>query len=367
MFNSFIIGAISATSLLLARGEEIDNTPVMTEPSTLLRSQTIEQEHIKHLDIAERLLYMMPARPESEDSQAIRESVLNALEEREMERATEQAERLTEEERQKAIDAWENAFPVIDSQSAQAQFINEIARESVEIARRNDLYPSVMIAQAGLESNWGRSGLARGYNNLMGTKGSWNGQTVNMRTREDIGGQSIYINAGFSVYESWGESLERYGQLLRNGIRGNAHFYAGAWRSNAESYQDATDWLEGRYATDTQYARKLNNTIEQFDLTRFDDVTPLDDDLQAIEVLPEPQAITMDAPEGYYEVQEGDSLFGLSLSLEASIFDLLEWNDLQTPLLDKGQWLAVEEVDQLLTVEDLLIMDEEYVEYANNN
>ena len=46
--------------------------------------------------------------------------------------------------------------------------------------------------------------------------------------------------------------------------------YEGARRSVAGSYDVATAHLTGRYATDTNYANKLNNLIVAYNLTRFD-------------------------------------------------------------------------------------------------
>lgn len=185
-----------------------------------------------------------------------------------------------EEKALQEITQWKNEFPKIEEDSGQAEFINTIAPAAVHIAHENGLYPSVMIAQAGLESGWGSSDLAQTYNNLMGTKGSWNGNSITVQTREDINGESVYIDAGFSVYDSWDDSLQRYGQLMKNGLNRDAEYYSGTWRQNAANYQEATAWLEGRYATDVSYAEKLNRTIESFDLVQFDNTDPLDENAE---------------------------------------------------------------------------------------
>jgi len=178
------------------------------------------------------------------------------------------------------VEAWTEKLPEIDEDSYQADFINAIAPAAILIAQEHDIYPSVMIAQAGLESSWGRSDLAQKHNNLMGTKGSWQGENVVVRTREDVDGKSVYINAGFSVYESWADSLERYGSLMAQGLDWDATYYDGTWRENAATYQEATAWLEGRYATDSAYADKLNSTIQSFSLDRFDEIEPLENFLE---------------------------------------------------------------------------------------
>ena len=64
-------------------------------------------------------------------------------------------------------------------------FIDQIGWSASEVAASNDLYASVMIAQALLESAYGTSGLASAPNyNLFGVKGSYNGQVVYMATKE---------------------------------------------------------------------------------------------------------------------------------------------------------------------------------------
>ncbi|WP_125764877.1 glucosaminidase domain-containing protein [Companilactobacillus hulinensis] len=151
-------------------------------------------------------------------------------------------------------------------------FINYIGNSARKLADNNDIYASVMIAQAMVESGWGTSGLASAPNyNLFGVKGSYNGESVNMGTQEDDGTGSLYsINSNFRKYPSYKESLEDYVSLIRGGVSGNPEIYAGAWKSNTTSYKDATAYLTGRYATDTTYADKLNAIIEKYDLTKFD-------------------------------------------------------------------------------------------------
>lgn len=196
--------------------------------------------------------------------------------------ASAETEITTEEKQMEQLEKWLQDLPVYEEETPQAEFIQTIAPAAILIANANDIYPSVMIAQASLESSWGQSGLAQDFNNLMGTKGSWNGESVTVRTREDVGGESVYINAGFSVYDSWIDSLYRYGLLMSQGLEWDANFYKGTWRTNTESYKDATAYLQGRYATDSTYADKLNATIQSFNLNQFDNIEPLDIELDEV-------------------------------------------------------------------------------------
>ncbi|WP_238786648.1 glucosaminidase domain-containing protein [Vagococcus coleopterorum] len=151
-------------------------------------------------------------------------------------------------------------------------FINAIRKDATEIAWKNDLYASVMISQAILETGSGNSLLSSKPNyNLFGVKGSYKGSSVTMPTSEDNGSGKMYtINSGFRKYPSYKESLEDYAILLKKGIAGNPNFYKNTWKSNAKSYRDVTAFLTGRYATDTRYAQKLNAIITTYKLTQYD-------------------------------------------------------------------------------------------------
>lgn len=202
--------------------------------------------------------------------------------------------------------------PVSSKGVGDEQFIDYIGNSARKLASNNDLYASVMIAQAMVESGWGTSGLASAPNyNLFGIKGDYNGESVNMGTQEDDGTGSLYsISSNFRKYPSYKESLEDYVSLLRGGTSGNSQLYAGAWKSNTTSYKDATKYLTGRYATDTTYADKLNNMIEKYNLTQFD-VNNSDKDQT-------------------YTVAQGDTLQSIADKFNMSTDTLMNLNDLKT-------------------------------------
>jgi flagellum-specific peptidoglycan hydrolase FlgJ len=152
------------------------------------------------------------------------------------------------------------------------RFIKTIGEDARNLGQKHGLYASVMIAQAILESASGNSSLASPPNyNLFGIKGSYKGTSVNFATQEDDGSGNHYtIRANFRKYPSYKQSLEDYVQLIRGGLPYNHNFYSGVWKSNTKSYQDATRFLMGRYATDTSYAAKLNGLIRTYNLTAYD-------------------------------------------------------------------------------------------------
>ncbi|ANZ99219.1 hypothetical protein BFC22_03470 [Carnobacterium divergens] len=157
-------------------------------------------------------------------------------------------------------------------------FINEISNQAMELAINNDLYSSVMIAQAILESAYGNSELGKApVNNLFGVKGSYNGQYVMKDTIEFINGVPITVSAMFRKYPSYKESLQDYtnklklGPGIENGSSWNPTYYSGAWKSNTKNYQEATKFLTGRYASDPSYNTKLDTLIQTYNLTQYDE------------------------------------------------------------------------------------------------
>ncbi|EOH92088.1 glucosaminidase domain-containing protein [Enterococcus villorum] len=153
------------------------------------------------------------------------------------------------------------------------QFLKKIADSAQEIGQKEGIYASVMMAQAILESGSGNSLLSSEPNhNLFGIKGAYQGKSVSFNTLEqDAQGANFQIRATFRKYPSYKESLEDYAKLVKEGLSHNKEFYKPIWKSETKSYKDATKYLEGRYATDKQYSKKLNSIIEAYNLTKYDE------------------------------------------------------------------------------------------------
>ena len=156
----------------------------------------------------------------------------------------------------------------------QAKFINRIAPAAQQIGREYDLYPSIIIAQAALESDWGCSTLGKApNNNLFGVKGYFARQTVAQPTTEyDDQVHKFQVVSNFRQYASEYEALRDYAQTLE------APLYQGVHRQNTKDYRDATRALRGRYATDPEYDRKLNQLIDTYRLTKYDDQANISDE-----------------------------------------------------------------------------------------
>lgn len=158
------------------------------------------------------------------------------------------------------------AFPKVAVNLDHLSFINQFAKQAVQVAAKNDLFASVMIAQAALESSWGTSELAQKPNyNLFGVKGGYKGQSVNMKTKEDAGdGKCTEIQDDFRRYPNYRASLNDYATVLAQDQ------FKPAKKSQCQNYQACTKFLTGRYATDTSYNLKLNQIIESYNLTQYD-------------------------------------------------------------------------------------------------
>lgn len=171
------------------------------------------------------------------------------------------------------FDAAKTTLPDPTSQQqTREKFIGEIGEVAREVAAEHDLYASVMIAQASLESHFGTSGLGSDPNyNLYGIKGKYENQSVKMKTQEDDGkGNMSTIKADFRKYPDYRASMEDYADLLAQGTSWDKEIYAETFKTNALTYQEATEALTGSYATDSSYAEKLNALIEQYDLDAYD-------------------------------------------------------------------------------------------------
>ncbi|MFI3685886.1 peptidoglycan DD-metalloendopeptidase family protein [Vagococcus fluvialis] len=192
------------------------------------------------------------------------------------------------------------------------EFIESIGDKAREVGQEYNLYASVMIAQAILETGSGTSKLSQSPNyNLFGIKGSYKGQSANFYTNEDNGkGQLYTIQASFRKYPSYKESFEDYAELLTNEKEGNGRFYKGVLKNQSKDYKEATKFLTGRYATDTQYDQKLNKLIETYDLTFFDKKLEKQGSIQAV----------------YHDVKEKDTIDNLLTEYKITKEELLAWN-----------------------------------------
>lgn len=155
------------------------------------------------------------------------------------------------------------------------EFVEKIAKDAQEVANQYGLYPSVMIAQAILESAYGESQLTKEANNFFGIKftvGADEGRfgRYDIHSDEFVNGKRVSLAASFRKYPTAKASLEDNGKLLAQGLSWDRTFYQASWRKNAATYKEATKGLTGKYATDPLYDSKLNQLIENWNLSQYD-------------------------------------------------------------------------------------------------
>lgn len=144
------------------------------------------------------------------------------------------------------------------------QFLASIKQASIDGWKQYGVLPSVTAAQAITESAWGQSGLATEGHNLFGIKGSYNGQSIPMRTAEYGGGGYYYINAAFRRYPSNYESVVDHGRFLAQ----NSRYHNLLWQKD---YHVVTRDLQlDGYATSPSYTTTLNSVIQRYNLTAWD-------------------------------------------------------------------------------------------------
>ena len=151
------------------------------------------------------------------------------------------------------------------SSSAEA-FFKENGESAKKIGQESGLYASVMLAQAALESSYGKS--PSGDYNYFGIK-CFNSNCKYLQTREVYGGVSKVIRDGFQNFESKEASWEGYAMFIWG--KGAAVDYTGASKAKSPTPQAAITAIKNAgYATDPNYIPMIMSIINTYDLTKYD-------------------------------------------------------------------------------------------------
>ncbi|KQY52697.1 flagellar assembly peptidoglycan hydrolase FlgJ [Lysobacter sp. Root494] len=144
----------------------------------------------------------------------------------------------------------------LDCSSPEA-FVRSIWPMAQKTAAELGVSPRALVAQAALETGWGRR-LAHGNgetsHNLFGIKagGRWNGSRVNAATHEFVAGTRRSERADFRAYGSVAESFADYARLL------GKDRYASARGAGEDVHRFASALQQAGYATDPSYANKIS-------------------------------------------------------------------------------------------------------------
>lgn len=151
----------------------------------------------------------------------------------------------------------------------QQSFISSVAKYVQKYAPSYGIKVcSPIIAQAILESAWGKSALAAKYHNYFGMKcgTKWTGKSVNMKTQEEYtAGTYTTISSNFRAYDS-----------MEEGIKGYFEFIQLSRYQNLRGITDPQKYLEtikaDGYATSSKYVTNNMNVVTTYGLTKYDTI-----------------------------------------------------------------------------------------------
>jgi flagellar protein FlgJ len=140
------------------------------------------------------------------------------------------------------------------------EFVRKVLPHAQAAAAALGVPAEAIVAQAALETGWGRSVPASGGagHNLFGIKAGadWGGARLTRTTYEVDGGRAVRTADAFKGYESVAHGFEDYVSLLRNSPR-----YGALRAAGADPVRFAQALQAGGYATDPHYAQKLTRIM----------------------------------------------------------------------------------------------------------
>lgn len=146
-----------------------------------------------------------------------------------------------------------------------SEFASRMMPFAEKVSARTGIPAIFMVAQAALESGWGRSELkyqngAPSYN-LFGIKasGNWTGKTVDSMTTEFIDGEYVKRVEKFRAYDSYADSFKDFTDLIRQNAR-----YSNVMRHLHDPISYSQAMGKSGYATDPHYGAKLQSVILSF-------------------------------------------------------------------------------------------------------
>lgn len=149
----------------------------------------------------------------------------------------------------------------------QKAFIKRIGELAAADMQKSGVLASLTIAQAILESGWGKSGLTVKGNALFGIKAgkTWTGKVYSAKTQECFDGVSYTtITALFRAYDSWEDSVADHSAFLTGLSRYKAVVGEKDYKTACKAIKAAG------YATAPDYAEQLIKIIECYALTEYD-------------------------------------------------------------------------------------------------
>ena len=143
-------------------------------------------------------------------------------------------------------------------------FVATMLPMAQQAADRIGVDPLYLVAQAALETGWGKSVMRQqdgsSSHNLFGIKatGSWQGAQARAITSEFRGGQMVKETAEFRSYDSYQDSFHDLVTLLQSNNR-----YKEVLNAADKPEQFVRELQKAGYATDPEYASKISQIAKQ--------------------------------------------------------------------------------------------------------
>jgi LysM repeat protein len=210
-------------------------------------------------------------------------------------------------------------------QTAQEVYIEQYKDIAIEEMHRTGIPASIKMAQAILESNAGRSYLAKKGNNHFGIKcgSQWSGSTV-MRKDDDYKNGRL-VPSCFRAYSNPEESFVAHSEFLRDPRKN--YRYGFLFRLDATDYKA---WAKGLkkagYATNPKYPRLLIQLIERYNLQQFDLMDPIDPALMVQEETYSPSLQRVNDVE-YIYARPGERPIEISMDFGVSPDKIVKYNE----------------------------------------
>ncbi|MCB0260921.1 MAG: glucosaminidase domain-containing protein, partial [Calditrichaeota bacterium] len=158
-------------------------------------------------------------------------------------------------------------------ESDHLRYVDEFKEVAIREMERAGIPASIKLAQGILESNAGKSDLARRANNHFGIKcgNDWDGKTY-YKKDDDYNDKGQLVESCFRSYKNPEASFIAHSEFLRDPKK--QYRYGFLFRIDPTDYKA---WAEGLrragYATSANYPTKLIDIIERYQLNRYDELT----------------------------------------------------------------------------------------------
>lgn len=205
-------------------------------------------------------------------------------------------------------------------------FFNNLAplvvNEYVRRKGQKRLYPSTVLAMAALES---------GYNLNAPTLFGIKGEGVVLDTTEYINGENINIKDSFVIYPTLAEAVQGLYELMQ-------------W-DNYDRATSTTDYVEEckmvqacGYATDPDYADKLINIVNNYQLTMFNNI----EETEEPETPVKPHIYTVKSGDTLWNIIKDYYNFNNDTDIANKLNEIVEFNDIGNPdLIFVGEYITL--------------------------